>query len=79
MIKHNLRNIEVILQDNLDDDRSSKYFYNSIPLLALDIIESEIFKPMIFKSKHLLTFVKFPFQIKVWNSLMYPIFFMIHQ
>ena len=49
MNKYNLKNIAVLLQHNLDDDRNSLYF--QCYSLALDIIESKIFKPTISKAK----------------------------
>ena len=46
--EYNLKNTAVILEDNPDDDRNSIYFqWHS---LALDIIESKIFKPTISKA-----------------------------
>ena len=49
MNKYCLKNTAVLFQDNLDDDSNFKYFrwYS----LALDIIESNIFKPAIVKAK----------------------------
>ena len=44
-----LKNTAVLLQDNLHDDRN--YLYLQWYSQALDIIESKIFKPIIFKAK----------------------------
>ena len=49
MNKYYLKITAVLLQDNLDDDRNSIYF--QCYSLALDIIESKIFKPTLPKAK----------------------------
>ena len=49
MNKYNLRNTTVLLQDNLDDYINSIYFQRFS--VAVDIIESKTFKPMISKAK----------------------------
>ena len=63
--KYNLKNAAVFFQYNLGDRNSIYFQWSSLPL---DIIEFAIFKTMTSKGmKHLLIFVKFPFEIKVLN------------
>ena len=78
MNENNLKNTVVLLQDNLGDDRNSMSFqwYS----LALDIIESEIFKPTIYKAKRKArtNICKISFLNKGVKIVNITIFFMIH-
>lgn len=54
MSNYNLKNTTVLLQDKLDDDKNFIYF--QFDSLALDIIESKVFKPKISKTKRRRTY-----------------------
>ena len=78
MNKCNLTYPAVLLKDNLNNNSNSLYFqcYS-----ALDIIDFKIFKPPISKAKRkaATNIVKLSFQTKLWNSSIYPVFFIIRQ
>ena len=78
MNKYNLKNTAIILQNNLNYDRNSIYF--QWYFLALDIIDSKIFKPTISKAKRKAS-ISICKMFCLSNSvelINVPIFFLIH-